>query len=340
MANAPVPAKPVTPPPLQATATAAPQKAQVPAGAAVQGVAKPVPPPFQMHGLTEYDRWIKMLVYGDPGTGKTRLAGSSCLVPEMRDIFVIDAEAGDLTIASEPVFAAFKDNFMVVKVRDFKTYARVQEYLKLHCYYRDQNTEAADDKLKELEKQIMRPDQFDPEAPPKKFYTCITDSLSEIEAYSMQQILGISDASRIDATVGAPEWGEFRQNLSQVLRAIRAYRDLPMHVIFTCAAGFIQDEQKRQMWSPALTGKLSRQCQGFMDVVGYMYTTQATGADGKTTKVHNLLCAPTPKINAKNRFSNFKLTGWADPTMETILASVGLMEKGLVKVNPNVAPLQ
>jgi hypothetical protein len=288
-----------------------------------------------MHGLTEYDRWLKMLVYGDPGVGKTRLAGSAVLVEGMRDIFVVDAEAGDLTIATEALFTVFKTNFTVVKVRDFKTYARVQEYLKLHCYYRDLKTPEADAKLKELEKSLMRPDQYDEDAPPRKFYTCITDSLSEVEAYSMQQIQGLTDRSRIDEVLGAPEWAEFRQNLSQVLRAIRAYRDLPMHVLFTCAAGYVQDEQKRQMWSPALTGKLSKQCQGFMDIVGYMFVTPGDG--GK--KIHNIQVQPTPKINAKCRFSSFKNMGWQNPTLESIMADVGLIDKGLIKSSVLQQPL-
>lgn len=319
-----------------ATPTIAKATPQVqPASAAVQQVPKVAVPAFQMSGLTEYDRWIKALLYGDYGTGKTRLAGSAVLVPSMRDIFVIDAEAGDLTIATEPVFQAFHDNFTVVKVRDFKTYARVQEFLKLHCFYRDQNTPEADAKLKELEQKLMAADQYDPDMPPKKFYTCITDSLSEVESYSMYQLLGITDKARIDEAVANPEWGEFRQNLSQVLRAIRAYRDLPMHVIFTCAAGYVQDEQKRQLWAPALTGKLSRQCQGFMDIVGYMYVTNS-GPEGK--KVHNIQVQPTAKINAKCRFSNFKGMGWQDPTIETIMAAVGLLDSKLLAGKKHVDP--
>src|SRR3989304_8659426 len=68
----------------------------------------PAGPPFQMHGLTEYDRWLKMIAYGDYGSGKTRLLGSAVLVPDMRDVFLIDAEAGDLTIATEELFKDLK----------------------------------------------------------------------------------------------------------------------------------------------------------------------------------------------------------------------------------------
>jgi hypothetical protein len=271
--------------------------------------------------LTEQERYLKLLIHGDYGTGKTRLCASSVLVESMRDILVIDAESGDLTITTEPLFKPYAHNFSVIKIKDFKAYARIQEFLKLHCQYRDMNSPEGDAKLKDLERILFPAHLYNPETPPKKFYTVITDSLSEIEAYSLNQILGHSDRSRIDEDAGTPEWAHYRQNLSQILRAIRAYRDLPMHVLFTCASHFSQDELKRMIWSPMLTGKLSRQCQGFMDIVGFM--TVSIGDNGQ--KVHNMQVQPTPKINAKCRFSNFKQVGWSDPTMKSILESVGLL---------------
>jgi len=280
-----------------------------------------------MHGLTEYDRWLKMIAYGDYGSGKTRLLGSAVLVPDMRDIFMIDAEAGDLTIATEELFTPLKQHFTVVRVKDFKVYARVQEYLKLHCSLRDLHTPEADKKLKDLEKLLIPADQYEPDAPPKRFRTVITDSLSEVESYSMYQLLGVNDRTRIDEELANPEWSEFKRNHSQVLRAIRAYRDLPMHVLFTAAGAYVQDDSKKMIWMPALTGKLARQCQGFMDIVGFMYVTQGEN----NTKVHNMQVQPSRTINAKCRFSNFKLLGWQNPTMHSILESVGLLEKGLVK---------
>lgn len=334
-----------TPPPTNPTVTAVAGPVR-PVTAAVAPVATPKPTvapaaaaqpssvapkqAFRMSGLTDYERWLKMLVYGDPGVGKTRLMASAVLVPEMRDILVIDAEAGDLTIATEQLFQAFKSNFTVVRVKDFTQYARVQEYLKLHCFYRDQDTPEADKRLKDLEQQLMDPTVYDPDEPPKKFYTCITDSLSEVESHCMYQLLGMNDKTRIDQELATMEWGDFRRNHSQMLRAVRAYRDLPMHVLFTCAAGFIQDEQKRQSWSPGLTGKLSRQVQGFMDIVGYMYVT--TGENN--TKNFNIQVVPNARINAKCRFSNFKLTGWMNVTVADILKSVGLLEKGLISQAP------
>lgn len=307
------------------------QKAASVTQGTTQGAVKPaapVAPPFQIHALGDYDRWLKMLVYGDYGTGKTRVCGSAVTVPQMCDVLFIDAEAGDLTIATEVDFSkqAF-EHLSVVRVKDFKTYARVQEFLKLHCQFRDLNTPEADAQLKTLEQKLFPADQFKPNAPPKRFRTVITDSLSEVETYSMYQLLGVNDRSRIDEELSSPEWNEFKKNHSQVLRAIRAYRDLPMHVLMTCAASYVQDDAKRMIWMPALTGKLARQCQGFMDIVGYMYVSSGEN----NTKIHSIQVQPTPKINAKCRFSNMKQMGWQNPTMRSILEAVGLLDKGIIK---------
>jgi len=51
---------------------------------------------------------------------------------------------------------------------------------------------------------------------------------------------------------------------------IRAFRDLPMHVFFVCAQQYTQDETKKMHYTPALTGKLAAQAQGFVDIVGFL----------------------------------------------------------------------
>src|SRR5215831_477179 len=48
----------------------------------------------------EFD-WINMLVYGEPGVGKTRLAGSSILVPDMCPVLLMDFEGGTLSLAGD-----------------------------------------------------------------------------------------------------------------------------------------------------------------------------------------------------------------------------------------------
>lgn len=277
-------------------------------------------PPFKIESLHESKHWLKLFVYGGYGVGKTLLAGSSAMVPQMRDIMMIDAEAGGLTIATDDDIKEQEARQSIdrVRVSSFKEFARVQEYLKLHCKYRDENNE---DKLKELESKLRG--DYNSDAPARRYNTVIIDSLSEVEAFSMYQLLGISDRTQLDEEVQGAEWAQYKQNHSQILRAVRAYRDLPMHVIITSAANFTQDDRKRMIYSPALTGKLAKQVQGFMDMVGFFTMVQVDGVD-----VRRLMVQPGAQYDAKNRFSSYKEKYFEDPSIESILRAVGLLQKG------------
>jgi len=272
-------------------------------------------PPFQISSIHNKSRWLKLFVYGNYGTGKTRLAGSAALVPQMRDVLMIDAEAGDLTIATQEDTAEHID---VVRVSTFKELARVQEYLKVHCKLRDEDNE---EKLKELEKLLFT--DYDPDKKARRFNTVIIDSLSEAETFSMYQLLGITENTRLDEETQMAEWAEYKKNNSQILRLVRAFRDLPMNVIITSAAAYTQDEFKRFVYQPALTGKLSKQVQGFMDIVGFLVVT----ADGSGEDVRRMFVQPSAKYDAKNRLSSYKGSYFDNPSMGSILQAVDLLEK-------------
>lgn len=316
MAIAPAPTKPAAPtkpssPILSPSATQA--TTVVPKG-----------PAFLIRQVSTDSRWLKMLVYGGYGAGKTRLAGSAVLVPQMRDVLMIDAESGELTLATIKDAAwgdAVSSYIDSVRVTSFKELARVQEFLKAHCTFRDLPPEEGNPKLKALEERLMG-DQYDPDKPARRYYTCMIDSLTEVETYSMYQLLGITDKTRLDEEAMESGWPEFRKNQTQILRTIRAFRDLPMNILMTAASDYSQDEQKRFAHKPALTGKLAKQCQGFMDIVGFLAIVQ--GADG--SEVRRMMVKPSPRWDAKCRFSSFKDAYYEDPTMKSILQSVGLLD--------------
>lgn len=289
---------------------------------APKAVAAPAAPPFQIQSMAEADRWLKMLVYGGYGSGKTRLVGTAAAVKHMQDVLFINAEAGDTTISTEEdaLSADDKKHIDTIRVSSYKTLARVHEFLKVHCMYRDQPFADGEPKLKELERRLFP--QADPEAPARRYQTVVLDSLTEAETFSMYQLLGISDATRLDEETQAAEWAEFKKNNTQMLRLVRALRDLPMNLLVTCAASYVQNEAKQFIYQPALTGKLAKQVQGFMDVVGFLHVVP--GENG--VRIHRMLAHPTPRVDAKCRFSNFKLPYWDNPTQQSILESVGLLK--------------
>ena len=97
-----------------------------------------------------------------------------------------------------------------------------------------------------------------------------------------------------------------------------------MHVIFTAAEQFNQDENKRYKYSPDLTGKLSKKIQGFMDMVGYL----AVGKEGEKT-IRRLYVSPSPqgKYDAKHRYQAFTAEFFLNPTIKSILIETGLANK-------------
>jgi hypothetical protein len=277
-------------------------------------------PPFRIETPSTRKRHLKMLIYGNYGTGKTTLVGTSNSVPSMRDVILIDAESGDLSLDG-------MEGIDTVRVKDYKTVARVNEFLKAHCTHRDiQNADGSVgniDKLRELEAMLRGCDVSDIETP-RQYHTVLLDSLTEIESQCMYQLLGISDVTKLDEEVQSAEWAEYKKNHAMIQRLVRSFRDLPMHVLITCAQQYTQDENKRQLYTPALTGKLASQVQGFMDVVGYLVVGSA---DDNGVMPRRLYVQPSAKgkYDAKNRFSAFKGNHFDDPSMLSILTEVGLL---------------
>ncbi len=273
-------------------------------------IRKPIKGPvFRIIPLEASTEWLKFLIYGDYGIGKTTLAGTAIDVPSMADVLLANAEAGTLSLLDKPAIDT-------VPVTTFKHISSLESYLSVH----HRLWVAGDiDRLRELEAELKGvPAKSIKE--PKHYRTCILDSLTEIDTLSMYQELGINENTRLDEDVLTPEWTEYKRNLQRISRTIRKFRDLPMHIIIICSASWDQDETKKKKFTPSLTGKLSGVVQGFMDLVGFL----ATGQDDEGGSVRKLYVTPTPQYAGKNRFPAFKGTYFENPTIGSILKAVNL----------------
>ncbi len=270
-------------------------------------------PSFRIETAQRRERYLKLLIYGNYGVGKTTLACSALGVPSMNNVLMINAEAGDLSVEDE-------ENLDVVTITDFRSLGRINEFLKQHCKARDSGDNA---KLRTMEAHLRECDEKDIKEP-REYRTIIIDSLTELEAYCFEQLLGITDTTRLDEETQSAEWGEYKKNNTMILRVVRAFRDLPMHVIFTCAEKYTQDETKKFKYTPDMTGKLAKKIQGFMDMVGYY----AQGKDGDTV-TRKLFVMPSAlgKYDAKHRYQSFNKDHFTDPTIGSILKEVGLLKK-------------
>lgn len=246
----------------------------------------------------------------------------------MSDVLMIDAEAGDMTLRDNPRIK-HSERIMQVQVQTFMQVAQVHEFLKAHCVARDlDNTE----KMREVEAWLTGV-PIEQVVTPHKFRTVILDSLSEIEAYNMYALMSINQGQLLTGdseSIEVAGWDEFRKNKMMVEVLMRAFRDLPMHVIFVCPDAFTEDEQKKKSYTPMMTGKLVKSVQGLVDVVGYLRNAppDASKPDGPIVK--RLMVSPPGPMGiqyaAKCRMSSFTAGHFDDPTMASIMKSLGLLQ--------------
>ena len=275
-------------------------------------------PPFMISGAQTDKRWLNALFYGPYGAGKTTLAGSAADVPAMCDILFIDAESGSLALEDSPQIKNV-GGIDTVRVNNFQMVAHVQEFLKAHCIARDRNDEVT---LRALEARVKgcSPDEI---ITPRRYRTVVVDSLTEVNTFSLYQLLNIAtDMKLVDAQVEVAQFAEYNRHNQMMQLVIRAYRDLPIHVILVCAVLYDQDELKRYHYTPYLTGKLSRQVQGFVDIVGFLQVGKQK--EGEESAARRLYVQPVGNFDAKNRRASFKAPFIEDPSMTKIFEAWGL----------------
>ncbi|KKK74153.1 hypothetical protein LCGC14_2886620 [marine sediment metagenome] len=108
-------------------------------------------PQFRIETVERKERYLKLLIYGNYGVGKTTLAASAMLVASMRDVLMISAEAGDLSVVDMKGLDA-------ITIKDFKALGYINEFLKQHCKARN-----ADD-----EKELIKLEAYNRDVEPAK----------------------------------------------------------------------------------------------------------------------------------------------------------------------------
>lgn len=225
-----------------------------------------------------------MLVYGDVGVGKTRLAGSSDEIPELRPILVIDAEGGSFTLR-EPF-----PNVEIVRVNQWQELQKVFD--ELHSGAHD-------------------------------YRTIVIDSLTELQMMNMNHIMNkLQD--RDEERWGKQQDGEiasmleWQVNSKQVRKFIRLFQDLPMTTIFTS----LMKEDRHKITGvvhkrPNLPGKLAIAVAGQFDFVLYYYL-QKIENEGKEELARLLLTEATDTVTAKDRSNKLPKPVMINPTMTEI----------------------
>lgn len=259
---------------------------------------------FRIKPLAEAKEWTNTLVYGDFGTGKTTLAASAEDVAEMRDVLLLNVEAGERAIAH-------RHGIDAIDISNYAQFARTHEYLRLHCKARD----AGDiEYLKKLEGVVKG---TIPETP-KQYRTVILDSLTEIQKYCMYSLINVDLQSYVlDMEPDHPLYAQWNKSTEMIRLLVRTFRDLPMHVIMVCSRTQGQDEKKQFHSKPALPGKLANEVQGFFDTVGYLVASPPTDTQPVRRRLY---LEPGKTFQAKNRFHGFTESFMDEPTMTKLNA--------------------
>lgn len=220
---------------------------------------------LQVKPPSETVEWVNLLIYGEAGAGKTYLAGSAADDPRTSPVLFLDVEGGVTTIRH-------RKEIDVVPIRSM-----------------DQITKVYNDIFRSIEDGRIL------------YKTIVVDSLTELADLDMRIIMKNAYSAKpdsVDIDVASPrEWGKTRNHMRTI---VRAFRDLPCHVIYTSGLGQKQDEGQPTKNYPGFSGKLQHEIPGFMDIVGLL-TAEVNPVSKERSR--KLQVAGTRGVVAKDRTS-------------------------------------
>lgn len=261
--------------------------------------------PFMIQRVTEAEQYIKLLVYGASGVGKTHLAATAQECEELKDVLFLDAESGASTLVNMG-----HSDIDVVAIKNWQGVVTSYEFLKKYCVLRDRGDEAA---LRTFFKSVG----IEREKLPV-YKTVVLDTLDEIQDYCMKNIQGIDpQSSSLGAAYSKPGWPEYGEALERMRALVRNFRNLPLHIIFTCHQENKQDDMQRMHIMPSLTGKFAVAAQAFFDFVGFYAARTVNTKEGPKIE-RKLFIAPGQNFDAKNR-CKAEVGFIAEPTMQKLL---------------------
>lgn len=176
--------------------------------------------------------WLNLLIYGEPGVGKTWLCGTAEDSKATSPVLFLDVEGGVTTLRK-------RKGLDVVSVRTMEQIVSVHKELYTNPGY---------------------------------YKTVVVDSLTELQKLDMREIMKEAANRNPNQDEDVPSMREWGKSGERIRRIVRAYRDLPMNTIFTAHTIIDKDANNATNYAPSLPGKLRAELPGFLDIVGYMYT--------------------------------------------------------------------
>lgn len=187
------------------------------------------------------NRYVKALVFGPPGQGKTFMLGTAQDDERTYPMLLLDFEGGDETLAGLDIDVA--------PIRSWEDYNEVYEAL----IGDHSSLEGSSLKAGESYKSIG------------------IDSISETHLWALLEILDNATASssrRVDPD--ALEIQDYGKATIQMRRLLREFRDLPLHVFYTSTAKTVDERGIGKVKVPAMAGAMAEEVVALMSVCGYL----------------------------------------------------------------------
>lgn len=217
------------------------------------------------------------MVYGEPGVGKTVLAGTALDHPDLTPVLYLDVDGGVLTLRK-------RKDLEVIQIRSMK-------------------------QAREIYNELFDATNWEAEDPTCPYATVVIDTLSELAKLDMREIMKAVALANPNQQEYVPSPREYLINGERVREIVRAYRDLPCNVLFTCHVGDMKNDANATIFFPQFNGKLRSDIAGFIDIVGYM-TADVRG--GETERF--IQTVKTKRVAAKDR-SQMLGDGVDNPTL-------------------------
>lgn len=178
-------------------------------------------------GSEEYGRWVKALVVGEPGSGKTLLSST------FPNPYYASAEGGTMSIAHKKL-----------PITKIQSSDQLLELLMIL----DQTPKARSSLLK-----LDRPVE-----------TVVLDTIDEIQNIIIRERLEAEKKTALTL----PDYGWLREQMRTI---IRNFRNLDMHVVFTCHVKESRDDELgRIVYKPGMQGGIADEMAGFVDLALFL----------------------------------------------------------------------
>lgn len=232
--------------------------------------------------------WLNLMIYGEPGVGKTHLIGTAQDHKMTSPVLVLDIDGGITTLRK-------RQDIDVKQIRSGNDLVKA---------YRD----------------LLDAVPSDGKRFP--YGTVAIDTFSELQQLDLLEIMAQFARSndRIDKDI--PDMRGYGKSAVHMRDFIRAFRDLPCNLIVTCHSETDRDNNMRMINKIKLVGKLRVDIPGFLDVVGYYFTEK----DGDTLNRY-LQLQNTETTIAKDRTGAFEAIE-ANPTIPSLWDKLQLTNKG------------